>query len=417
MGPAWLSDNSYAHAGEFRIEFARPTLDRWMYPFNVSSGCRASAPVFGTLEPDGGVDSRHGQFLLGFDFLAQTVTNCGAVAELPALLATNRGPANYLLRSVRLTATVNRDRTFALDPTADAFTSYLPTNDPAYTLDADAGRSVELFGADFRNGWNAATFWEDGPFGSSAAGQRNAFASGFDTNGVLVDVSNNVGKTDAAFTPFEVHPFAIGTAINIAPGEPVPSGTKLVFELNLGDPLVRHYLQTGLDAGRLRFMVTSLHMSAFGGQPAWPDFFTRDNALGEPPTLEIEGTLVEPDDSDGDGLSDDWERFYFGSLTATASQDADGDGADNLAEFAAATDPSDRESTLRILSLTRATNDTVTLRFPYVASRPPRIEHSADTRDWHVVDSPKLRFYAAPGVAEWDDDSSTAARFYRLHLP
>ena len=44
-------------------------------------------------------------------------------------------------------------------------------------------------------------------------------------------------------------------------------------------------------------------------------------------------------DSDGDGIPNDWEMFYFGDLTQTATGDADGDGVNNLAEYEADTNP------------------------------------------------------------------------------
>jgi len=44
-------------------------------------------------------------------------------------------------------------------------------------------------------------------------------------------------------------------------------------------------------------------------------------------------------DTDGDGMDDDWERYYFGSLSWDGSFDFDGDGQSDLAEFRAGTDP------------------------------------------------------------------------------
>jgi hypothetical protein len=410
---------SSAYAQPFTLNFTQPTMDRWMYPFNASPGCRATAPIFGTLGDESGVDARHGQFLVGFDTLAQTVTNCGSIAELPSLLATNQGAANYLLRRVRLTVVINRDKTFRYDPTPDAFTTYFESNNPARTDDLDIDRPIELFGADFRNSYTVASFWEDAPFGSSAAGRRNAFAAGYSTNGALVDVGNNVGKTNAAFPRFEVYPFAIGQTDTVAPGELVPTETVFSFDLNLDDPLVRQYAQEGLNGGRLRFMFTGMHTSSSGGGPAWPDFFTRDSVLGSPATLEIEGTLVTLTDTDADDLPDDWEQFYFSSLDAAANDDTDSDGRTNAQELSAGTNPNDSTSALRIVSVRHEIGGACVLRFNFAASHRYVIEHSSDLATWSAVENPALIYYTAPGVAEWRDDGSQTGglaeqRFYRI---
>ncbi len=396
-----------AQSQPFTVNYAQPSLDRWMYPFNASPGARPTAPVFGTLGDDAGVDSRHGQFLLGFDVDGDIVPGLGAT--------------NYLIRRATLTATISRDKAFRFDPTFDAFTTFFPTNDPAFTLDADIGRPIELFGADFRNGFTTETFAEDGPFGSSASGRRNAFAAGYSTNGTLVDVGNNVGKTNAAFPTFEVHPFAIGQAVGVAPGDLVPFGTTIRFELNLADPFLRQYLQDGCDSGRLRFTITGLHTSEFGGTPAWPEFYTRDSVLGTPPTLEIEGVAIRPDDSDGDGLPDDWEQAWFSSLAPTAEGDDDVDGLSNRAEWVAGTDPKNAGDTLAIRSVRRSSDGATTITFQHAPARQYAIEHSSDLAAWSQIEDPDVLFYAEPGVASWTDDGSETSgvgsqKFYRIRV-
>jgi hypothetical protein len=218
-----------------------------------------------------------------------------------------------------------------------------------------------------------------------------------------------------------VHPFAIGQAVAVAPGDLVPSGTTIRFELNLADPFVRQYLQEGCDSGRLRFTITGLHTSEFGGTPAWPEFYTRDSVLGTPPTLEIEGVAIRPDDSDNDGLPDDWEEAWFSSLAPTAEEDSDLDGLSNRAEWIAGTDPKNASDTLAIRSVQRAIDGATTITFQHAPARRYVIEHSNDLVSWSQIENPDLRFYAEPGVASWTDDGSgtsgvASPKFYRVHV-
>lgn len=49
-------------------------------------------------------------------------------------------------------------------------------------------------------------------------------------------------------------------------------------------------------------------------------------------------------DSDGDGLADAWELFYFGNLSQDGTGDPDGDGSSNLVEFQLGTNPTFAET-------------------------------------------------------------------------
>jgi hypothetical protein len=64
---------------------------------------------------------------------------------------------------------------------------------------------------------------------------------------------------------------------------------------------------------------------------------------GTPPSAgEFISEEGQVEDSDGDGLSDEWENQYFGNLRDQShSDDPDGDGVDNLAEMEAGTNPQD----------------------------------------------------------------------------
>lgn len=399
---ALLAAPASVTAQPFELSLASPALDRWMYPHNATPGSRPTAPVFGTLGDESGVDSRHGQFLIGFD-----LTN-GVAPHL--------GPSRYLLRRCRLSLTVSRDQSFVLDPTPDDPATYLPSGHPEGVPDADAGRPIELFGVGYRNGFIAETFVEDAPFGSPAMGERNAYAAGFDARGVLIDVGNNVGKTNAAFPNFEVVPFAVGTSSMVAPGDIVPAGTVIDFELNLEDPLVAGYLQAACHTGRLRFLLTSLQTSGFGGQPAWAEFHTRESVLGNPPSLVLSGTAVRSEDSDGDHLPDDWERHFFGALAGSAFDDSDRDGLVDPAEWEAGTHPLRAGETLAVSVTLAPEGNSSRLRFRASPSRRYDLMASRDLHTWEVVAEATLQHDLGSPWATFTilSAGSSDPRFFRV---
>lgn len=263
------------------VLISEPAGDKWMY-WQGEGGSRPSASVYGAYGSFDFIlqgydfDDRHAQMLLDFD--------------TTALAQPGRGAGNYTVNSLVLTVVVNEDLQFVYDPTHDALATYRNV-----TPDSDPGRPLELFGVGYRGEWTLADFRENSPYQSNNAtgykNVRNAFAMDF-VGGQARDVSNNVEEE------FEVSPWAIGqvtgiveldgnfTAAPLGAGQSVPGDAVVEFTVNLSNPLVRDYVQQGLHAGRLQFMVTSLLEYSYagdqGGGGGFPSFYTKENIFHDP---------------------------------------------------------------------------------------------------------------------------------------
>ncbi len=372
---------------DLQLNLQRPSMDRWMYPFNFEPGIRPVAPTFASFDPR--FDTRDAQFLIGWD--------------TDALVPTNQPVARYLFRSVRLTLTVVGNSTFIYDPTFDSYLTHA-TNSPGYFVDTDPGRPIEVFGVGFRGDFSPATFKENSFFGqlnSINSGNisietRNAYAAAFDDRGHWIDIANHVGQHNAGWTnaPFEVHPWAVGVTAGAHPGELVPADSQFTFDVDLTHPRILGYFQQALSEGRLRLMVSSLSPATQvtpggtggGGTGSYPQWATSDNLLYDAPRLQLEGVLVSEEDTDRDGLPDDWERFYFSGLTSNPNDDSDQDLASNRIEFQCGTNPTRADpipiavQNLRVLQI--EPEGTVRLGFQSKPGAKYRVEVSFDLKQW-----------------------------------
>lgn len=259
------------------VVISEPAGDRWMYWMGDFDGQRQTASVYGAygafdyIAQGYDFDDRHAQMFLDFN--------------TTALAQPGRGAGNYTVNSLTLTVVVNQDLQFVYDPTHDLLGSYrniIPDSDP--------GRPLELFGVGYRGGFSLGTFRENSPYQSGNftvyKNVRNAFAMDF-VGGQARDVSNNVEQN------FEVSPWAIGqiagiveldgsfTPAPLGAGQLVPQDAVVEFTVNLSNPLVRDYVQQGLNAGRLQFMVTSLLGYTYTGDEGdaggFPSFYTKES--------------------------------------------------------------------------------------------------------------------------------------------
>ncbi len=122
-------------------------------------------------------------------------------------------------------------------------------------------------------------------------------------------------------------------------------------------------------------------------------------------------------DMDGDGLPDDWELAYFNTLDRDGTGDFDQDGQTDRAEYLAGTDPTNRGSVFRAITLAAPSAGTVRVLWSAVPGKKYRVEYKGGIND--------LGWTELPGDVEatdptgFKDDTTPGAsdqRYYRVRL-
>ena len=119
----------------------------------------------------------------------------------------------------------------------------------------------------------------------------------------------------------------------------------------------------------------TVHFSDVAFHQTPPD---QSNTLTNKETLTFTGNYNFID-ANRNGISDAWERYYFGSAAAnrTSSIDSDGDGMSDYDEFIAGTNPTNAASKLVFLSATVQSNTLVRLEWAAIPGRLYQVQASS----------------------------------------
>jgi hypothetical protein len=104
-------------------------------------------------------------------------------------------------------------------------------------------------------------------------------------------------------------------------------------------------------------------------------------------------------DVDQDGMPDPIEATFFGNLDQPGDADFDGDGRDNAQEIEDGTDPTAKDSSVKVISVD-VSGDRLSLQFRTLVGRNYQLETSVDLMNW-VVDT----------EAEFEDEEDGIAKF------
>jgi subtilisin family serine protease len=146
-------------------------------------------------------------------------------------------------------------------------------------------------------------------------------------------------------------------------------------------------------------------------------------ALDQSNTLATAGTLTFTGnytfiDANHNGISDAWEKYYFGSVTTNRTQltDSDGDGMSDYAEFIAGTNPTNAASKLVFLSVMVQSNRFVQLRWAAIPGRLYQVEYSTNFASWTPL-SDWLQASGSPmSYTATDFDFDRDAHMFRVQV-
>jgi hypothetical protein len=120
------------------------------------------------------------------------------------------------------------------------------------------------------------------------------------------------------------------------------------------------------------------------------------------------------EDSDLDGMDDDWEATYFNTLARDGSGDFDGDGASDRHEFDAVTDPGNSGSLFRAITVENAEGSDRTILWRAQAGQRYRVEFKNEVNDPYWEELGTIAPSSATGFLV--DNAAEPHRIYRVVL-
>ena len=120
-------------------------------------------------------------------------------------------------------------------------------------------------------------------------------------------------------------------------------------------------------------------------------------------------------DVDQDGMPDPIEATFFGNLDQTGDADFDGDGRDNAQEIEDGTDPTAKDSSVKVISIDVSV-DRLSVEFKTLVGRNYQLETSVDLMNW-VVDTEAEFEDEEDGIAKFLTSRGDGRKFVRIVEP
>ena len=126
---------------------------------------------------------------------------------------------------------------------------------------------------------------------------------------------------------------------------------------------------------------------------------------------------LRSDDSDGDGLDDDWELAYFGDLSRDGTEDGDEDGVLDRDEFAAGTHPVDGSHYFRVITLTSLATGEISVSWIASPGKTYRVWYTDDVTGggWMPLGE-DIRAVASTAYQFDSTGSASGGRYYRVQV-